>query len=213
MRAVIFDFDGTLADSFTIVVKIAYDLTKHEQLADINRALEMRRQHQGLTQAAKELNIPRWRWPSLLRRGRKIMSHEIHKVPLVSGMDEVLKRLNAENYEMFIISSNSRSNVEHFLAAKGIAGYFKNVYGGSGLLDKARVIKRVLKANNLKPDAVIYVGDEVRDIVAAKQVNMPCIAVSWGYNSEELLLRYSPTILARDPMQLANVISEWGKTI
>ncbi len=213
MRAVIFDFDGTLADSFTAVIAIAYKLTKREQLADLNHAQTMRNNNAGLVQAISTLEIPRWKWPWLLQRGRRVMAREIHKVPLFPGMEEVLERLKRDSYEMYIISSNSVSNVDRFLTEKGILPYFNKVYGGSGLFDKAKTIKKLMKEQSLDPSSTIYVGDEVRDIEATKQLNMPCVAVSWGYNSEDLLLQHSPMVVARTPKQLENIIIEWGNTL
>ena len=211
MRAVIFDFDGTIADSFSMVMTIAYDLTKHEQLKDINQINEMRRNNVSLTQAINSLGVPRWKWAWLLRQGRRMMSRNIHKIPLFDGMGEALFKLYSENYELYIITSNSKNNVERFLSEKGILTYFRGVYGGAGLFNKQRLIKKVLKTSRLDAKSTIYVGDEVRDVMAAKTLNMPVIAVTWGYNSEQLLLTCQPTIIVRSPEQLSRVIVGWGK--
>jgi HAD superfamily hydrolase (TIGR01549 family) len=213
MRAVIFDFDGTLADSFSSVIAIAYKLTKREQLADLNHVQTMRNANVGLIQAVRLLKIPKWQWPWLLQRGRQYMAREIHKIPLFPGIEEVLARLKRENYEMYIITSNSAANVDRFLTEKGLLPYFKKVYGGSGLFDKAKILKKVMKEQGLDPSSTVYVGDEVRDIEATKKLNMPCIAVAWGYNSEDLLLQHSPMVIARSPKQLENIIVEWGNTL
>ena len=213
MRAVIFDFDGTIADSFSSVITTIYKLTSREQLADLKHVQSMRDNNVGLVQAARELRIPKWKWPWLVHRGRKMLSKEIYKISLFDGMNEVLEKLKAENYELYIITSNSTPNVERFLSEKGILPYFKKVKGGTGLFDKAKAIKKLMKQQNLDPSTTVYVGDEVRDIEATKQINMPCIAVSWGYNSERLLLEHSPMVIARTPQQLSNVIIEWGDTL
>ena len=212
MRAVIFDFDGTLADSFEAVMAIAYKLTRHEQLADINHVTSMRDNNMGLRQAIKILEIPRWQWPWLLKRGRQIMSQEVERIPLFPDIKKTLNELHKKDFELFIISSNSRANVDKFLKDKEIIQYFKKVYGGVGLFDKSRVIKRVLRENKLPASNAIYVGDEVRDIEAAKKTSIPIIAVTWGYNSEKLLDKHSPTIIARSPSQLGKAITEWGNT-
>lgn len=126
-------------------------------------------------------------------------------------MEEALFKLYSENYDLYIITSNSKKNVERFLGEKGILTYFRRVYGGAGLFNKQRLIKKVLKNSRLDAESTIYVGDEVRDVVAAKALNMPVIAVTWGYNSEQLLLTYQPTIIVRRPEQLSRVIAGWGK--
>ncbi len=209
MRAVIFDFDGTIADSFTAVMDIAYRVTKNEQLKDINNVLAIKDSHKGLREAVKILDIPRWRGIWMLKKGRKIMSKDILNVPLFEGIDEALARLRRAQYELFIVTSNSTKNVEKFLSTKGILSEFKAIYGGASLFNKQSLIKRLIKDNKLKISSTMYVGDEVRDIEAAKLLNMPIIAVSWGYNTEQLLLQHKPTILARTPKQLADVIIGW----
>lgn len=212
MRAVIFDFDGTIADSFTAVIDIAYRLTKNEQLADINQVQAMRSKHNGLREAIRLLNIPRWKGVWLLKEGRRIMAKDIHKVPLFDGIDEALTRLHQAGFELYIVSSNSTHNVERFLTIRGILADFKKVYGGVSLFKKDRTIKRVLKLNGLDKSEVIYVGDEVRDIEAAKAINMPVIAVAWGYNTQHLLLQHQPTVLVHTPKQLADIIIGWSNT-
>ena len=210
MRAVIFDFDGTIADSFAAVMDIAYRVTKNEQLADINHVETMRASHTGLREAIKLLDIPRWRGLWLLKKGRNIMAKDINRVPLFAGMAEALARLSSAKYEMYIVTSNSTKNVEKFLSIRGILPNFKAVYGGAGLFKKQRLIKKVLKENSLEAEAAIYVGDEVRDIEAAKLIGMPAMAVTWGYNTEQLLLQHQPTILVRSPKQMADAIIAWG---
>ncbi len=212
MRAVIFDFDGTIADSFDTVVNIAYRLTKNQQLADTARVAWMRDNNMGLAQAIKNLNIPKWKWPWLLMRGRSMMAKQIHQVPVFPGIDEVLKTLRQDEFKMLIISSNSRSNVDKFLLEKGLLPYFDRVYGGAGLFNKAKVIKKLLKFENLQPHEVVYVGDEVRDVMAAKQAGVPCIAVAWGYNSHSLLADSGPTFVVNTPAQLQKEVIEWGKS-
>ncbi len=212
MRAVIFDFDGTIADSFNTVVAIAYHLTKNQKLADTDRVGWMRDNNMGLAQAIKSLNIPKWKWPWLLARGRALMAKQIHQVPVFDGIDDVLKALHSEQFQMFIISSNSRSNVEKFLLEKGLLPYFDKVYGGAGLFNKAKIINKLLKLESLNPNEVIYVGDEVRDIMAAKQSGIPSIAVSWGYNAHDLLAESGPTFVVDSPIQLQKEVIEWGKS-
>lgn len=213
MRTVIFDFDGTIADSMGTVVAIAYELTKLEQLSSLEKVTWLKDNNVSLVKTIKSFNIPKRQWPWLLRRGRLMMAKQIHKVPLFPGMEEVLRELRREKYQLIIISTNSKSNVERFLVDKELQVYFDKIYGGAGLFDKAKIIKRVLKEEGLAPESAIYVGDEVRDIVASQQVNVPCVAVSWGYNNESLLVQYSPTAIARTPSQLLSFILEWGKTL
>lgn len=210
MKAVIFDFDGTIADSFSTVIAISFHLTRNSQLADLEQVKYLRDNGVSLTQAIKRLDIPKWRWPWLLQRGRSMMANQIHQVPVFPGIEEVLRALSKEKFQLFIISSNSATNVKKFLQDKNLLPYFDRIYGGAGLFDKAKIIRKVLKSEGLSSDSVVYVGDEVRDIVAASQVGIECIAVSWGYNSGKLLKKYSPRVVVDSSKQLKQSINEWG---
>jgi phosphoglycolate phosphatase len=210
MRAVIFDFDGTIADSFTAVIDIAYKLTKNEQLADINHIHGLRSKHNGLREAIRLLDLPQWRGAWLLKKGRKMMAQDINGIPMFAGMDQAISRLRNAKFELFIVTSNSTNNVERFLSSQGMLDDFKAVYGGAGMFSKQRLIKKAMKINRLSPNTAIYVGDEVRDIEAARELKMPVVAVTWGYNTEQLLLQHQPNVVAREPKQLADVIIDWG---
>jgi phosphoglycolate phosphatase-like HAD superfamily hydrolase len=69
------------------------------------------------------------------------------------------------------------------------------------------VINRFLKQANLTPEEVIYVGDETRDIEAAKRSQIKMIAVSWGFNSKTVLAEHNPDFLIHHPNELIQVIS------
>jgi len=213
MRSIIFDFDGTIADSFPIVVDITHKLTKKAELSNLDQVEQYRNNNFGLVEALKTLQIPKWKLPYLLFRGRSLLTKQIEQVPMFPGIDNLLANLVKENYHLYIISSNSTKNVEKFLLQKGLIRYFIKVYGGAGLFDKAKLIAKLIKKEALDLDSCVYVGDEVRDIDAAKKLNIPCIAVSWGYNSDSLLAEANPMVVARDPKQLENIIIEWGNTI
>jgi phosphoglycolate phosphatase len=211
MKAIIFDFDGTLADSFKLAVDITQSLTHRTILvsdAEIVRLRKMR-----LLKVAEELGLPRWRWPLLMFLGRRRMSRRLGEVQPFAGIDDVLAALSGDHYKLFIMSSNSRRNVETFLANHGLSGYFTQIHGGVGLFGKARALRSILRHNNFQPADVIYVGDEPRDIEACKHVGVPCVAVAWGYNAPELLAEHAPMVVVRTTSQLRNVLEEWGSTL
>lgn len=211
MKAVIFDFDGTLADSFKVAVEVTQTLThRAEPVSDdeINRLRQMR-----LINVAKELGLPRWRWPLLMFRGRRLMARRLNEIQPFEGIEDVLAALSADHYSLFIMSSNSKRNVEVFLATHGLSAYFTQIYGGVGLFGKARALRIILRRNHLAPNDVIYVGDEPRDIEACKRVDVPCVAVAWGYNAPELLAEHAPMVVVRTSLQLRRVLEEWGRTI
>lgn len=211
MKAVIFDFDGTIGDSFKVAVEIAHQLTHRSQLADPDEIARLRRMR--MLSVALALHIPKYLWPFLLLRGRRMMTKRLKEVQPFIGIADVLMTLHQDGYQLFIVSSNSRQNIESFLTQHGLSGYLTKIYGNVGLLGKAPVLRKIIKRNNLTPEEVIYVGDESRDIEAAKQVNMPCVAVAWGYNAPELLQEHAPMVIVHSAKQLQTVLEEWGSAL
>lgn len=139
------------------------------------------------------------------------MTKRINQVEPFPGIAEILQTLYNERYVLVIVSSNSKKNIERFLVQHGIGNNFDQIYGGVGLYGKARVLRKILRRNNIAATEAMYIGDEIRDVEAAKQVNMPCIAVGWGFNTPEMLAAHAPTIVVRQPKQLLSVIEEWNQ--
>jgi phosphoglycolate phosphatase-like HAD superfamily hydrolase len=206
MKTVILDFDGTIADSFGLIVRIAHHMIHRTELVTPEEIVRLRKLR--LIDVARELRIPKWRWPLLIMQGRKEMGRHIDQVQLFGGLDRAIKQLHSQGYQLFIVSSNSTLNVRKFLALQGLEEYFSDVYGGVGLTGKARVLRKTVQRNNLNIEDCVYVGDEPRDIEGAHEVGMRCIAVAWGFNTAKLLKEHKPLAVVDTPEALVQVIHE-----
>lgn len=201
---IIFDFDGTLADSFSLALEIAYELTG---IAHLSEAAVAQLRTMPLMKAVKELHIPITRLPGLILHGRQKMSERIHEVRPFAGIPEALHTLHAGGYHMLVISSNSEQNVRAFLRANDLEKYFDGVYGGVGIFDKAAALRKVLRRNRLQPAACYYVGDESRDADAANRVGVRSVAVTWGYQAASALREHRPFALVDRPVELLELFS------
>jgi phosphoglycolate phosphatase len=204
--SLIFDFDGTIANSFEVAEKIFYELTGHEPVTDESLIAYLRRQ--PLLKAAKEMHISPAQLPRLLIKGRALMQNRMHQVKAFSGIAPVLRELHDEGNRLFIISSNSQPNVEEFLKEHDLLECFDRVYGGVGLFSKARVLKKVMRRNRINPEDSFYIGDEVRDINAAKHAGVRIVSVAWGYNDIEALKDEKPFATAMKPTDLIQVFED-----
>ncbi|HXR49702.1 MAG TPA: HAD-IA family hydrolase [Verrucomicrobiae bacterium] len=206
MAAIIFDFDGTIADSFETVVQIFHELTgRKERLSP--EAIE-RLRGMSLPQAAEELGVRPWRMPFLVMVGRRRMGKRIAQVRTHPGVPETVRKLYAEGHQLFIMSSNSEKNIRLFLKQHHMLKEFVSIYGNVGLLSKAGVLRKIRRRNRLGSDTCWYVGDEVRDIEGAKLAGIKVIAVTWGFNTAELLRGHQPTVLVNAPTELLQVLEE-----
>lgn len=124
---------------------------------------------------------------------------------MFKGLEPVIKQL-AEDHVLYVVSSNGIGIISSFLERNKIDQYFSNIYGNVGLFSKAQAIKRVMKREQFEASKSIYIGDEVRDIEAAKKIGMPIISVTWGYNGKEILRKYQPDYLVDSPRALQKTI-------
>ena len=85
------------------------------------------------------------------------------------GMSEVLKELNGRGYRMYILSTNSSANIEKFLKKHKIGSYFSKINGDIGLRSKSAALKKLMKKEDVKRSDCYYIGDETRDVEAAKK--------------------------------------------
>lgn len=209
-RTVILDFDGTIADSFSLILEIFHDLSGGNHRSKSAEEVSYFR-NLPLKAVMKELELQKWRLPVMLFRGRRRMGKRLNEVELFAGMSEAIKELSERGYQLFIVSSNSTKNVRHFLGERGLEAYFQDIYGGVGLLGKTRVLRRIMKNNGLAANECVYIGDELRDVEGSKRARVACIAVSWGFSSAKLLKASKPFALVEKPEELVLQVEKWAQ--
>ena len=207
MSVIIFDFDGTIADTLDPLLAIANNLAQEFGYPLIT--IDQLSQLQTLDSRAiiKQSQIPVLKIPFLLRRLKADLNQQITSIQPIKGMPEALRDLKNQHHRLGIVTSNSERNVAAFLAHHHLLDLFDFVKSGTTIFGKHRVIRRLLKRENIDIQQTIYVGDETRDIESAQAINMPIISVSWGFNDYEVLARYSPTQLIDDPQFLATSVN------
>ncbi|MDB6078306.1 MAG: phosphoglycolate phosphatase, partial [Akkermansiaceae bacterium] len=162
--------------------------------------------HFSLLELLGHLNIPKRRVPSLISRGTALMRGNITRLPLIPGIDEVLKELRTRVKSFGVLTSNAPANVDLFLQANGLRDLFDFISSTSKLTGKAKHLKAIRKTFSLKESEMLYVGDEIRDIVASKKAKIPVAGVTWGFNSPESLAAEAPTHLIHQVGELLTLV-------
>lgn len=119
----------------------------------------------------------------------------------------MLINLKKTHHPLGILSSNNKTNIVKFLKNYRI-DFFDFIYSEKNLFGKSRAIDNLLKKQDLKPQEIIYVGDEIRDIEAAKKSKIKVVAVTWGFNTKAILEKMKPDFLVENPDELLKILSE-----
>jgi phosphoglycolate phosphatase len=206
-KTVIFDFDGTIADTFSVFYSILRELGPEIGIKELTPEDILEYRQKGAQKLIKEFKIKAWRVPFLVRRGQKMFGEHIENTDPFDEMPEILRLLFERKIKLGIITTNAKSNVERFLDKHDLR-VFDFVISAPSLFGKKRAIKRCLRRYRLEKQEVLYVGDEVRDVQSAKAAGVVSGAVVWGYNDKEVLEKARPDYVFEAPQEIIQTINE-----
>jgi phosphoglycolate phosphatase len=206
-KVIIFDFDGTIADTLNALLSIANRLALEFGYVQITPQELALLRNLTSREIIKYSGISVLKIPFLVKKVKSELKNKIHEFKPIPGIQEALIELKDNGYRLGIITSNSKDNVTEFLKINDLASLFDFIYSGVTIFGKTTIINNVLRQKQIKPQQVIYVGDETRDIEASKKANIKVIAVAWGFNSAEVLAQQKPDFLIHNPSELFTVVS------
>jgi phosphoglycolate phosphatase len=185
-KLVIFDLDGTLADSFAWFlanVNSVADKFGFRRVAD--EEIEVLR-HAGPRELLAHLKVPRWKLPRISRHMRKLKA-EHTGIALFPGVDDMLQELVARGIAVAMVSSDHETNVRRTLGPANAAriGHFAC---GASAFGKAAKFKRVMRRAGVSAADTLAIGDEVRDLEAARKAGIAFGAVAWGFADPRALI-------------------------
>ncbi|BAY85194.1 phosphoglycolate phosphatase [Calothrix parasitica NIES-267] len=205
-KVIIFDFDGTIADTVDALVNIANSLAVEFSFAPITPEEFLLLKNLTSREIFKYSGIPLFKIPFLLKKVKKELKNKIPELKPIQGIPEALLELKENGSRLGIITSNSKGNVQEFLKINNLDNFFEFVHTGVTIFGKTTIINNVLKQRQIKTQEVIYVGDETRDIEASKKAQIKICSVTWGFNSEEALAKQNPDFLIHHPRELVEVV-------
>ena len=190
-KLTIFDFDGTLADSFSWHLRVVNQIAEKYRIRRLEEnEIETIRGFDAKT-ALSYVGLQMWRLPLLQREMQQRMTREIDEISLFPGVDQLLQRLNDNGVQLGVVTSNSFTNVQRVLGPK-TAGLIRHYACGASIFGKRAKLRRVLRRSGFHSSEAIFIGDEIRDLHQARAEKISFGAVSWGFNSIESLKTNSP---------------------
>lgn len=204
-KTIIFDFDGTLADTIPLIYKVANELAVEYNFQTVTKEQFNTLRNKSPIDIITQLNIPLLKIPFILHRGKQRLKKYMKNASYLPGMDALLHTLKKEGYKIGMLTSNSRENIDIFLDKHKLK-VFDFIYTENNLFGKQFSLRNIIKKERLDLQSTIYVGDEVRDIDACQALNLDVIAVTWGFSSILSLQKYSPTYIAEKPEDIIKIL-------
>lgn len=190
----IFDLDGTLADSLPWFLQHVNDVADRFRFRRIAEEDIEPLRRAGPLEILKRLEVPRWKLPLVARHMRRLKAAHLDAIPLFPGVDGMLRALKEGGLDLALVSSDSEENARRQLGPAN-AALLADFACGASLLGKAAKFRRVVKRAGVPPARVIAIGDEVRDIEAARTAGLAAGAVTWGYAAPEALRALGPAVV------------------
>lgn len=203
VKNVVHDFDGTLADSGAINLEAMAIVLRRDPFT--REEAESLRSLTTL-ESMKKLGVKKRQLPRLIVQGQRIVGRNMHRIGVFEGIPDAIDRLHEKGYAQYVLSTNSSDNIWELLGRHGLAGSIAEVYGGAGMLSKAKRLAALIKKEDLVAAECVYTGDETRDIEAARKAGVHCAAVTWGFQDADLLAAYEPDVLVESPSELVAAI-------
>jgi len=199
IKAIIFDFDGVIGDTFDIsfqaLKQLHPDITQQEFLDYLMGNL-----YEKATVQFTEKDISIF----FEKQKQAFTSKNLFRVQPM--LDKLSKK-----YQLFIISGTIDDNIKYFLSLGNLGRYFQKILGASTHRSKIKRFKMIFSEFNLAPEECLFITDTVGDIIEAREANVESVVVTWGYHSEKLLLNQRPRAIAHNPNELLTIVDRLSK--
>lgn len=211
MAVVVFDFDGTLADSLVVLLEVYNDLAATKGFQHVNEANWRRLREGTIKDGLKWTGIKAYQVPNMLTHGLKLLEKRKAEIKLFPDMIQVVQQLHKNGHTLFVLSTNSQELIQEVLNKHGI-GQQLEVLKSSRIFGKAQSLRKLVRSNNFNEEDVWMIGDEVRDMNGAKRAGVHGIGVSWGFQPAQTLQAVSPSVqIAKAPADILQIIEAWGR--
>lgn len=189
---IIFDFDGTVADTFQLNV----GLIKEMRPDTSKKEIELFRNN-GVAVLQKELNLSLKEVLKLLGLLAKKQTQIINKAKIFPGIKNIFDELRKRDIKIIILSSNTTENIEKWLVHQKIK--VDKIITNNNIFGKDKLLRKMGRQ-------FVYVGDEVRDLEACKKAGVKMIGVTWGFNTKEALKKAGADYLVDNRTELRKLL-------
>lgn len=203
-KLLLWDFDGTLADTLTLALGIYNRMAAKRDFLPIDDPEAVR--HMGMREFLKAHKIPAHYIPLAFSQFLGQLRRLATDIRLNDGVKDTVSTLLELQVEQGVVSSNDTSIIQTCLEANQIAHAFRYISGTSRIFGKERRIRKAIRQCEHIAQEVLYIGDEVRDIEAARAAGLDIASVTWGLNNKDALQSCGPTYLIDHPDEITAIL-------
>jgi phosphoglycolate phosphatase len=206
----IFDLDGTLVDSYPWFLTVVNDVARRYGFKPIEPDDVESLRRAGSREILERLDVPLWKLPAIAAHMHGLKRERGAALPLFPGVDATLRTLKDAGIALALVTSDNEENARRQLGAS--AAHFSHFACGASLFGKPSRFRSVVRRAGVAPSRTIAIGDEVRDIEAARAAGIACAAVAWGYAAVEALAAHAPDMMFSEMMDIERLIGSDAQT-
>lgn len=182
MKAILFDFDGVLYNTFALHLEKLREFTRYPISEEEYRNMHNGNFYSHNVEALKEIDWLKY---------RDFVREYFENLTMEKTVYDTLVKIS-RNKQLFVISSGDEYVICQYLKNNGVRDFFLEVLGGEFAYSKIIKFEYVLRKYFLEKNESIYITDTLGDILEAHEFGIKTIAVDLGFHTRETLERGNP---------------------
>lgn len=198
-KLLIFDWDGTLANSIGRIVEAMHAASDRAGFARCDDFAVKGIIGLGLPEAIRSL-YPEIGDDELLVFRQYYADHyialEAEPSPLFEGVVDTLESLRGEGYRLAVATGKARRGLDRVLKSHGWEDYFDITRAADETASKPHplMLEQIMAHCNMRPEQALMVGDSSFDLQMARNAGVGSVAVSYGAQTIEALQAFEPRL-------------------